>query len=170
VVRAIVESGRDDVALYTGNDDSIVCDLVTPYRFISGGRVVERRIVGGLLGQWAVWTSKAVQMLSVVKKLATRSRAPRGRRGAALEKLLAGGARLTDANAALFDVANGFAGCIAGIHEVLRGQGLMAGTWCLDPKERLSDGQSGEIERVLRTYPELRDDEFVARNLDDWLR
>ncbi len=162
VVRAIVESGRDDVSLYTGNDDSIVNDLITPYNMVSGGRIVERWIAGGLLGQWAVWTARAVELLEHVKQSRTLSAVPR--------HWLSTGAQLTDANGAIFDVANGFAGCIAGIHEVLRRQGLMAGTWCLDPRERLSDGQSAEIDRILRSYPELNDDQFVAEHLDEWLR
>ena len=162
VVRAISESGRTDVALYTGNDDSIVPDLITPFRFVSGGREVERRIVGGLLGQWAVWTSRAVDILEDIK---------RERESASVAaELLRVSAALTDANSAIFDVANNFAGCIAGIHEVLRRQGLLSGTWCLDPHERLSDGQSAEIDRVLRSYPFLSDDDFVAQNLDGWLR
>ena len=163
VVRAIVESGREDVALYTGNDDSIMLDLITPYQFISGGRVVERYMSGGLLGQWAVWTSKAVALLDEI----------RAARSSTAESVpvdwLSRGAHLTDANGAIFDVANGYAGCIAGIHEVLRRQGLMMGTWCLDPREGLSAGQSEEIDRVLRNYPELQDDDFVARNLDEWM-
>jgi dihydrodipicolinate synthase/N-acetylneuraminate lyase len=163
VVRAIVESGREDVALYTGNDDSIMLDLITPYQFMSGGRVVERYMAGGLLGQWAVWTSRAVAMLDEI----------RAARGSTAESVpvdwLSRGAHLTDANGAIFDVANGYAGCIAGIHEVLRRQGLMMGTWCLDPREGLSAGQSEEIDRVLRNYPELQDDDFVARNLDEWM-
>jgi dihydrodipicolinate synthase/N-acetylneuraminate lyase len=162
VVRAIAECGRDDVALYTGNDDSIVHDLLTPYEFSSGGRAVERRIAGGLLGQWAVWTSNAVEMLDGLKAARARDSIP--------SEWLAHAARLTDANGAIFDAANGFRGCIAGIHEVLRRQGLLSGVWCLNPHERLSDGQSAEIERVMRAYPELCDDEFVAANLDSWMR
>jgi dihydrodipicolinate synthase/N-acetylneuraminate lyase len=150
VVRAVVESGRDDVALYTGNDDSIVMDLLTPFRFVSGGRMVERRISGGLLGQWAVWTSKAVAMLETLKVARQSDVVP--------AELLTTAAQLTDANGAIFDVANGFAGCIPGIHEVLRRQGLMAGTWCLDVRERLSPGQSAEIDRVFRSYPWLVED------------
>jgi dihydrodipicolinate synthase/N-acetylneuraminate lyase len=161
VVRAIADSGREDIALYTGNDDSIVPDLLTPVSCVVGGRRVERRIVGGLLGQWAVWTRTAVQMLAKLERVRGAERFS--------AQLLRVGAMLTDANGALFDVAHDFAGSIAGIHEVLRRQGLMRGTWCLDPRERLSPGQSEEIDRVLRSYPELTDDAFVARHLDRWL-
>jgi dihydrodipicolinate synthase/N-acetylneuraminate lyase len=158
VVRATIETGRDDIALYTGNDDNIVADLLTPVRIRLGKRVVERRIVGGLLGQWAVWTHAAVRLQQ------------RLRRGHPALELLALGAALTDANGAIFDVRHDFAGCIPGIHEVLRRQGLLAGTWCLDPRETLSPGQKREIERVLGAYPELQDDTFVRGHLDEWLR
>jgi dihydrodipicolinate synthase/N-acetylneuraminate lyase len=161
VVRAVAEAGRADVALYTGNDDNIVLDLLTPFRFVTGGRVVERRIVGGLLGQWGVWTRRAVELLEECHAAAAQEVVP--------AELLRRGAEITDANAALFDAANGFAGCIAGIHEVLRRQGLLAGTWCLDPAEGLSPGQAEEIDRVCRAYPHLSDDDFVARHRDEWL-
>ena len=161
VVRAFAEAGRDDVALYTGNDDSIVADLVTPFPVTVGGEARTRWIDGGLLGQWAVWTRSAVELLH-------RLRAARA--GGVVEtELLREGAALTDANGAIFDAANGYAGCIAGIHEVLRRQGLLAGTWCLDPREALSPGQAEEIERVSRTYPFLNDDAFVSERLDGWL-
>ena len=161
VVRAIAESGRDDIALYTGNDDSIVADLVTPFPVSTGGASKQRFIDGGLLGQWAVWTRSAVSLLD-------RARAARG--GGVIEgDLLREGAALTDANAAIFDAANRFAGCIPGIHEILRRQGLLAGTWCLDPRETLSPGQAEEIDRVCRAYPFLTDDAFVAERLDGWL-
>jgi dihydrodipicolinate synthase/N-acetylneuraminate lyase len=156
VVRAVADSGRSDVALYTGNDDSIVIDLLSRYRFAGG----ERRLVGGLLGQWAVWTRRAVEMLHAIRRLPDAPVDPAWFRHAAT---------LTDANAALFDAANGYAGCIPGIHEVLRRQGLMAGTWCLDPAEDLSPGQRGEIDRVLAAYPDLTDDAFVAEHLEAWL-
>ncbi|AHG87623.1 dihydrodipicolinate synthetase [Gemmatirosa kalamazoonensis] len=162
VVRAVAESGRDDVALYTGNDDSIVTDLLTPFPAVVGGRRVARRIVGGLLGQWAVWTRRAVELLERARAAAT-SGEPLGAEWLTL------GAALTDANGALFDPRNGFAGCLPGIHEVLRRQGLLRGTWTLNPRERLSPGQSAEIDRVLRTYPELTDDAFVAEHRDEWL-
>jgi hypothetical protein len=161
VVRAIGESGREDIALYTGNDDNIVGDLATPFPVSSGGERRIRWMDGGLLGQWAVWTQRAVQLLDRVRA---------ARAGGSLEAdLLREGAALTDANAAIFDSANGFAGCIAGIHEVLRRQGLLLGTWCLDPRESLSPGQAEEIDRVTRSYPFLADDAFVSERLDRWL-
>ena len=161
VVRAIGEAGRDDVALYTGNDDSIVADLLTPFPVDVGGQRRVRVIDGGLLGQWAVWTRRAVDL---------HARARAARDGGAIDAdLLREGAALTDANSAIFDAAHGFAGCIPGIHEVLRRQGLLAGTWCLDPRETLSPGQASEIDRVSRAYPFLADDDFVAERLDAWL-
>ncbi|MGH7679011.1 MAG: dihydrodipicolinate synthase family protein [Gemmatimonadaceae bacterium] len=161
VVRAIGESGRDDVALYTGNDDNIVADLVTQFPVRTGGAPLVRHMDGGLLGQWAVWTHRAVDLLR---------RAQAARAGGGIDaELLREGAALTDANSAVFDAVNGFAGCIAGIHEVLRRQGLLEGTWCLDPREALSAGQAAEIDRVCRAYPFLADDDFVASRLDDWL-
>lgn len=161
VVRAVAEAGRDDIALYSGNDDNILVDLLTPFEFHAGGRRVARNIVGGLLGQWAVWTRRAVQLLDSVK---------RARRSATLDSSwLSRAAALTDANSAIFDPAHGFAGCIPGIHEVLRRQGLLRGIWCLDPKERLSPGQAREIDRVIGAYPELTDDDFVRENSDRWL-
>jgi dihydrodipicolinate synthase/N-acetylneuraminate lyase len=161
VVRAVVEAGRGDIALYTGNDDNIVADLLTPYRFSSVPGAPVRRIVGGLLGQWGVWTRRAVEMLDEIKRV-------RNRADIATE-WLARGVALTDVNAAVFDAANGFAGVIPGIHEVLRSQGLMAGRWCLDPALELSVGQAEEIARVRAAYPEFTDDAFVAENLERWL-
>jgi dihydrodipicolinate synthase/N-acetylneuraminate lyase len=163
VVRAVAEVGRDDVALYTGNDDNIVLDLLTPFRFATGKGIVERRIVGGLLGHWAVWTRRAVELLQECNRLIEVG-------GDIPADMLRRQVEVTDANAALFDATNGFAGCIAGIHEVLRRQGLLEGVWCLDPHETLSPGQSEEIDRVCRAYPHLNDDEFVRENLDRWLR
>jgi hypothetical protein len=161
VVRAVGESGREDIALYTGNDDSIVSDLITPYPVSTGGEARIRHIDGGLLGQWAVWTQRAVDLLR---------RAKAARAGGAVDvELLREGAALTDANGAIFDAAHAFAGCIPGIHEVLRRQGLLAGTWCLDVRETLSPGQTHEIDRVRRAYPFLSDDDFVAARLDSWL-
>jgi hypothetical protein len=161
VIRAVVEAGRSDIALYTGNDDNIVADLMTPFPVSVGGQTVVRWFDGGLLGQWAVWTRAAVRTLERVKSLRDNpSSAP---------DLLRLGAALTDAKSAIFDPAHGFAGCIPGIHEVLRRQGLLAGLWTLDPDEALSPGQDEEITRVLRTHPELSDDDFVAANLDAWL-
>jgi dihydrodipicolinate synthase/N-acetylneuraminate lyase len=159
VVRGVADARRDDIALYTGNDDSIVADLVTPFPFNHSS--VPRRIVGGLLGQWAVWTRRAVELLDQARAASDEDLVP--------ADLLRYGAALTYANAAVFDVRHSFAGCIAGIHEVLRRQGLMRGIWCLDPNEGLSPGQSTEIDRVIRRFPELTDDDFVAAHLDSWL-
>ena len=160
VVRAVAAAGRDDVALYTGNDDSILLDLLTPFPVTVGGAPAARRVVGGLLGQWAVWTRRAVELLAAVQAHGDAPVDPRW---------LATAAALTDANGALFDPHHGFRGCLPGIHEVLRRQGLMRGTWTLDPHERLSPGQAEEIDRVLRGYPELTDDAFVAERRDAWL-
>jgi dihydrodipicolinate synthase/N-acetylneuraminate lyase len=157
VARALAGSGRRDVALYTGNDDAIVADLLTEFP-----GVAPVRFAGGLLGQWAVWTREAVRLLE-------RIHANRAGDGTGAAALLATGAEITDVNGALFDVAHGFAGCIAGIHEVLRRQGLLGGRWCLDPREDLSPGQMEEIDRVLVAYPHLADDGFVAENLERWL-
>jgi len=163
VVRAVVEAGRDDIALYTGNDDNIVADLTTPFRLKRGQEGIERRIVGGLLGHWSVWTKRAVELLQRCHEEAE------GTFGVT-DALTAHGVAVTDSNAAFFDAANGFAGCIAGLHEVLRRQGLLEGLWCLDPEEGLSPGQLEEIDRVYAQYPELNDDEFVAAHRDEWLR
>ena len=159
VIRAVADSGRSDIALYTGNDDSIVTDLVTTYRCASTRGPAERRMVGGLLGHWAVWTSKAVRLLERCRAAATADAVPRS--------LLTRGVEVTDSNAALFDAANGFAGCIAGIQEVLRRQGLLASSRTL-AGETLSRGQADEIERVYRAYPHLTDDEFVSAHLESW--
>jgi dihydrodipicolinate synthase/N-acetylneuraminate lyase len=157
VVRAVADAGRlGEIALYTGNDDSIVVDLLTPFPY--GGA----RIVGGLLGQWAVWTRAAVTLLEEI-------RAVRAAGNAIPAELLTRGAELTDANAALFDPTHRFAGCIPGIHEILRRQGLLRGRWTLNPREQLSPGQLEEIDRVCARYPHLADDEFVARHRDEWL-
>jgi dihydrodipicolinate synthase/N-acetylneuraminate lyase len=154
VVRAVAEAGRvGEIALYTGNDDSIVVDLLTPFEF--AGRAM--RIAGGLLGHWAVWTRRAVELLERVHQ---EPECP-GWLTRAIE--------VTDSNAAFFDSANQFAGCIAGLHEVLRRQGLLEGRWCLNPAEDLSPGQMEEIDRVYGAYPHLNDDDFVRQNLDSWL-
>jgi dihydrodipicolinate synthase/N-acetylneuraminate lyase len=164
VVRAVAESGRArEVLLYTGNDDNIVLDLLTTFRFRANGQPVEVRLVGGLLGHWAVWTKRAVELVRQ-----TRSIAESGQPVPAC--LLSLAAEITDSNTALFDVAHDFAGCIPGIHEVLRRQGLLEGTWCLNPHEQLSPGQAEEIDRVCRAYPHLTDDDFVAAHRDEWLR
>lgn len=161
VLRAVADSGRTDIALYTGNDDSIVLDLLTRFPAL-GDRVRAPRMVGGLLGQWAVWTRCAVEMLEEAKMARESETLDTG--------WLTRAAALTDANGAIFDVPHAFAGCIAGIHEILRRQRLLDGIWCLDPNEGLSSGQREEIDRVLRVHPELTDDQFVAANIDAWLR
>ena len=160
VVRAIVAAGRDDVALYTGNDDAIVADLTTPFPVRRHGQAATTRIVGGLLGQWAVWTRRAVELLARVKALGDSPIAP---------SLLTEGAELTDANGAIFDSLHRFAGCIPGIHEVLRRQGLLRGTWTLESREMLSQGQTDELDRVMQSYPWLTDDAFVAEHRERWL-
>lgn len=162
VIRAVAESGRDDIALYTGNDDNIVLDLVTPFRFHSNGKVLERRIAGGLLGHWAVWTSRAVEILDECQQVAASG-------NAIPLSILQLNTEVTDCNAVFFDVANRFQGCIPGIHEVLRRQGLLEGTWCLNPEETLGPGQLAEIDRIYESYPHLNDDAFVAEHRDDWL-
>ena len=159
VVRALAESGRQqEVALYTGNDDNIVVDLLAEFR-VAGGTV---RFAGGLLGHWAVWTKRAVELLEAIK-------ACRRNGGREAFALLARAAEVTDSNSALFDVRNNFAGCIAGLHEILRRQGLLAGRWCLDPHEDLSPGQLEELDRICASYPHLTDDAFVAEHLDQCL-
>ncbi len=163
VVRALADSGRHgEIALYTGNDDNIVADLLTEFRVASRGGIVEVQIAGGLLGHWAVWTKRAVELLDAIKACKRDG-------GKNAFELLAKSAEVTDANAALFDVKNQFAGCIAGLHEILRRQGLLAGRWCIDPREDLSPRQMEEIDRVCAGYPHLNDDEFVRENLDRWL-
>ena len=161
VVRAVTDAGRDDLALYTGNDDTIVADLLTPFTFAHRGKPVTRRIVGGLLGHWGVWTHAAVQLFRE-----TQSAAQQPEFSARwLERAVA----VTDMNAALFDAANRFHGCIPGILEVLRRQGLVETVHCLNPDEVLSPGQAEELTRVCHTYPELTDDAFVAQHLTRWL-
>jgi Dihydrodipicolinate synthetase family len=162
VIRGVVEAGAERrVTLLTGNDDHIVLDLLSPYRFRRGEEEVTVRITGGLLGHWCVWTKKAALLVAKVRRAAHEQ--------AIDPALLALDAAVTDCNAAFFDAANDFSGCIAGCHEVLRRQGLLEGTWCLDPNARLSPGQAEEIDRVYAAYPDLNDDAFVAQNLDRWL-
>ena len=161
VVRAVIEAGRDDVALYTGNDDTIVTDVLTPFTFTRGRRRVTRRIVGGLLGHWGVWTHNAVALLAEIKALGER--APLDQ--TSLERANA----VTDMNAALFDPAHNFRGCIPGILEVLRRQGLLPTNRCLNPQEVLSPGQAEELTRVCHENPALIDDDFVAEHKDQWL-
>ncbi|HUS06198.1 MAG TPA: dihydrodipicolinate synthase family protein [Bryobacteraceae bacterium] len=158
VLRAVAESGRaDEVALYTGNDDNIVLDLLTTTDV--NGRSIH--FAGGLLGHWAVWTKRAVELLAQLKEMRQHGSPP---------EILTLAQQVTDSNAALFDPSHQFRGCIAGIHEVLRRQGLIPGLWCLDPDEGLSEGQIDEINRVYREYPHLTDDDFVRENLDGWLK
>jgi dihydrodipicolinate synthase/N-acetylneuraminate lyase len=158
VIRGVVAARAEDrIALYTGNDDHILLDLAVPFDARRGDETVRVRIRGGLLGHWSVWTRSAVDILERV------------RHGPLDEDLLALDSRITDCNSAFFDVAHDFAGCIPGCHEVLRRQGLLAGTWCLDPDEKLSPGQSEEIDRVYREHADLSDDAFVRTNLDRWL-
>ena len=162
VVRGVALAGAEDrVTLYTGNDDHIVLDLVTPFTVMRDGEPVTVRFQGGLLGHWSVWTAGAVRLLAQCRRAAQDS--------AVSAELLALDSRVTDCNSAFFDVAHQFRGCIAGCHEVLRRQGLMAGTWCLDPDEGLSPGQAALIDRVCREHADLGDDAFVAANLERWL-
>ncbi|MGW0002990.1 dihydrodipicolinate synthase family protein [Nocardia grenadensis] len=164
LVQGIVDSGRgDQVALYTGNDDNIVADLLTPYDLPGPDGPVSRRFVGGLLGHWAVWTRAAVQLHELVARAWAGDAQARTR-------ALSLAAAVTDANAAVFDVRNDFAGVIAGVHEVLRRQGLLAGTWCLDPDEGLSDGQAAELTRISDAYEWLRaEDGFIAAGSEGWM-
>lgn len=155
VVRAVIASGRDDIALYTGNDDNIINDLLTPFRF--EGK--QRWIVGGLLGQWAVWTQQATHMLQQIKRVRQQDAIP--------THWLSANASLTDANAAIFDAAHGFSGCIPGVNEILRRDGLLPSNLCLDPAETLSPGQASELDRV--TADQQTDAQFIAHNLDTWL-
>lgn len=161
VVRGVAESGRaHEIALYTGNDDNILVDLLTEFRIRVKGEIIRKRIAGGLLGHWAVWTRTAVSILEDVKN---------GKFDNNTAEALSLASKITDCNAAFFDAANNFKGCIAGLHEVLRRQGLMKGIWTLDVKENLSPGQKAEIDRIYASYPELNDDEFVRKNLQKWL-
>jgi dihydrodipicolinate synthase/N-acetylneuraminate lyase len=163
VVRAVCNSERrNEIALYTGNDDNIIPDLLTPYQFNVNGKKVEKSFVGGLLGHWAVWTTKAVELLKAIKKHKASKDSYEG--------LLTKGISVTDMNAVIFDAKNSFHGCIPGIHEVLRRQGLLEGIWCLNPNEKLSPGQLEEIDRIYKDYPELTDDNFVKQFLDKELK
>jgi len=164
VLRAVATCGRrDEIALYTGNDDSIVMDLLSGFRFNTGKEAATLRIVGGLLGHWAVWTKRAVELLAEIHALVQQPQPIPA-------ELLIKAHQVTDSNAAFFDPQNNFAGCLAGIHEVLRRQGLLAGRWTLNPQEELSPGQMEEIDRVYAAYPHLNDDEFVRENLEEWLK
>ncbi|NLD87252.1 MAG: dihydrodipicolinate synthase family protein [Clostridiales bacterium] len=154
VVRAVATSPRrDEITLYTGNDDNIIADLLTPYSFTVDGKTYTKRFTGGLLGHWTVWTKKIVELFPLLQNCD------------ATPELMKIAAEMTDMNAAVFDTANNFAGCIAGMHEVLRRQGLLRGIWCLNPAECLSEGQEAELDRVQRMYPHLTDDDFVREFL-----
>ena len=156
VVRAVCESDRrEKIALYTGNDDNIVADLLTPYRFNINHKQIEKRMVGGLLGHWAVWTKQAVTLLGEIKKCIAIDDT------SGMADLLSKGIAITDMNAAIFDAKNNFHGCIAGIHEILRRQKILKGSWCLNPEESLSPGQQEEIDRVCNQYADFTDDRFV---------
>ena len=162
VIRAVCDAGKEkDITLYTGNDDNILIDLLTTFKIDTNEGVKEVQIKGGLLGHWAVWTKKAVELLEKAKQL-------RQSDNISIDTLTLA-AEITDSNAAFFDAANSFKGCIAGIHEVLRRQGLMGSIRCLNPEEKLSAGQSEQIDRVYKAYPHLNDDEFVKENLERWL-
>ncbi len=162
VVRGVVESGRAvNIALYTGNDDNILVDLLTEFHFNLNNTIVKKRIVGGLLGHWSVWTRSAVKLLEMIQEKNYQCN---------MQEMLSLAAQITDSNAAFFDAANGFTGCITGIHEVLRRQGLLENLFTLDEKEILSPGQKEEIDRVYAAYPHLNDDEFVKENLKFWLQ
>ena len=154
LVRGCASSARrDEVALYTGNDDNIIIDLLTPYTFQIEGEIITKRFVGGLLGHWSVWTHNAVDIFHKIKQYQERDTIP--------ASLLTLAAQVTDANGAFFDVAHEFKGCIAGIHEVLHRQELMENIYCLNPDETLSAGQKEEIDRVYQMYPHLNDDSFI---------
>lgn len=162
VIRGLVEARAEDrITLYTGNDDHIVADLVTPFTLMRDGAPVTVRIRGGLLGHWSVWTKSAVDLLERCRAAAAGAAVP--------ADLLALDAQVTDCNGAVFDVRNNFSGCIAGCHEVLRRQGLLEGIWCLNPEETLGPGQADELDRVIAAYPHLQDDAFVGANLARWL-
>lgn len=162
VIRGVVAAGAQErVTLYTGNDDHIVLDLLAPFTFVHEGKSVTVRIKGGLLGHWSVWTQRAVELLARIQAAVAS--------GTITPELLALDAQVTDCNSALFDVAHDFQGCIAGCHEILRRQGLLEGTWCLDPDEGLSPGQAAELSRVQADYPHLVDDGFVAQHRQRWL-
>lgn len=162
VMRGVVAAEAENrISLYTGNDDHIFLDLLTPYALKRGEEEVVVRFKGGLLGHWSVWVKPAVDYLSLAHGAIAAGKIDMN--------LLKLDSQITDANGALFDVANDFAGCIAGCNEVLRRQGLMRGNWCLNPDEKLSPGQAAELDRIIAHYPHLCDDDFVAENLELWL-
>jgi dihydrodipicolinate synthase/N-acetylneuraminate lyase len=160
VVRGVIESGRaENIALYTGNDDNILVDLLTEYKITYDKKIIKKRIAGGLLGHWAVWTHSAVKLLEAVHC---------GEFDNDIRRSLVLANQITDSNAAFFDAANNFSGCIVGLHEILRRQGLLEGLWTLNRNEVLSPGQKEEIDRIYAAYPELNDDAFIAENIDRW--
>jgi len=161
IMRAVAWSSRaDKIAMYTGNDDNIVMDLLTTFAFPKDGRVYEKAFVGGLLGHYSVWTKTHVEMFATFRKAREMNMVS--------QELLTLAAKVTDMNAAVFDPSHRYAGCISGIHEVLRRQGLMAGIWCLSDHEQLSPGQAEELDRVCAMYPELTDDDFIRNHIDEW--
>jgi dihydrodipicolinate synthase/N-acetylneuraminate lyase len=163
LVRAAALSSRSDkIALYTGNDDNIVLDLITKYSFTIDDKTYEKRFVGGLLGHWSVWTKTAVELFKMLNEAVAKNEIT--------PEILSLAIEVTDTNAVFFDEANGFKGCIAGLHEVLRRQGILEGIWCLNPNETLSVGQAEEIDRVYKMYPHLNDDEFIKQNIAKWLK
>jgi hypothetical protein len=161
-MRGVVEAGAADrITLYTGNDDHIVLDLLTPFTVAANGRATTVRIKGGLLGHWSIWVKQAVELLDRIHAAIAAANVS--------ADLMALDSQITDCNAAIFDVANDFQGVIAGCHEILRRQGLLEGIWCLDPAEALGAGQKEEIDRICAAYPHLNDDAFVRANLERWL-
>jgi len=161
VVRAVALSSRcNDITLYTGNDDNIVIDLLTTYKFTKNGKTIEKSFQGGLLGHWSVWTKKAVEIHQRTQEAKKSGNIP--------AELLTLAAEVTDTNSAFFDTANAFKGCIAGLHEILRRQGLMENILCLNPNETMSPGQAEELDRIYEMYPYLSDDDFIKANIDAW--
>ena len=161
VARAAALSSRsDEITLYTGNDDNIVIDLLTTYKFDVDGKHYEKGFDGGLLGHWSVWTKKAVELFNLCKQ--------EKEKGNISAQMLSLANAVTDTNAVLFDGANGFAGCIPGLHYVLKRQGLMKSLNCINPDEKLSSGQEQEFERIYSMYPQLFDDDFVKENIESW--
>jgi hypothetical protein len=162
VIKGVVAAGAENrITLYTGNDDHIVLDLAVPFNCVRDGELVQIRIKGGLLGHWSVWTSKAVELFVKIRQAVADDQVD--------ADLLSLDSMVTDCNSAFFDAANGFQGCIAGCHEILRRQGLLEGIWCIDPEETMGPGQAAEIDRVYQSYPQLNDDSFVSTHLEKWL-
>ena len=161
VVRAAALSDRsEEITLYTGNDDNIVIDLLSKYQFQKNGMTVVKGFEGGLLGHWSVWTKKAVELFERIRKEKENDTVS--------AEMLTLAAEVTDTNSAFFDTAHNFLGCIAGLHEILRRQGLMKNIYCINPSEGLSDGQLEELDRVCKEYPHLSDDAFIQAHLEEW--